>query len=281
MKHSVAYPAKILAAAGLLFIAAVAMGLQPDTVLAKGESAPSATAPDVAPMRVAEGVPAPSATTTGTLPTALAVTLAKPDAPYAAGLRKGQISAALTVLNAAHTAPQDFAKAAPDSQFGRIAAYREAMVVAEELTLYVANAGAALADAPAPGVGVAEMLAAQEQATTRGLALDADIARLTQALADAGGSDAAIEAALIDAMDAKADTLTKIAAFDADIAAIAAQQATHDAARALYDAATAELDLQRTHARTQLEAAANGTVSGAMLAQLHELLGLAPPTTAN
>ena len=65
---------------------------------------------------------------------------------FAPNLKRKQINAALGALNAAHASPNAFANASPNSRVGRIAAYRDAALVSEELAGILADAKEALGD---------------------------------------------------------------------------------------------------------------------------------------
>ena len=126
-------------------------------------------------------------------------------------------------------------------------------------------------------MSVDDLLAQQDAAKTDAALLDAEIARLEAALAEAGGTDESIEAALSDAMDAKAATDAEITSLDDEIAATQAQQDAYDAAKEMYDAAASELEKQQDLATDLLDMAANKEVTDDVIAELHRLLGLNEP----
>ena len=176
----------------------------------------------------------------------------------------------LGALNAAHANPNALKHAAPNSRVGRIAAYRDAVLAGEALQAELGAKQAELDGMTPPARPSAEVdvdLALASQTTAE--KADA-VADLEQALADAGGVDAGIEAELATARD-------ELVTAQADEAAL---QTEHDDALA-YETLEAEVDGltlqvadQPALERSLLEAAANKPVTDAVEAAVKQLLGL-------
>lgn len=173
-------------------------------------------------------------------------------------------------LNAARANPNALKNAAPNSRVGRIAAYRDSVLAGRALQADLDARKAELAGLAQPARASTEVqpdLTSAAQTTAEKAKVVAD---LTQALADAGGTDSAIEADL--------------QAAEADLAAArqaeAALQDEYDAALT-YETLEAEVDDlaqqvedQPKVERALLEAAANKPVTDAVEAAVRQLLGL-------
>ena len=176
----------------------------------------------------------------------------------------------LGALNAAHANPNALANASPNSRVGRIAAYRDAVLAGQVLVADLAAAQAELETLDPPTRSSADVATELALATEEVGLAEAEVARLEQALADAGGTDAVIEADLA----AARETLAEAEGAEATL------QGEYDAAFA-YETLEAEIaDLTQKVAdqpaleRSLLEAAANKTVTDEVEAAVKKLLGL-------
>ena len=182
----------------------------------------------------------------------------------------GVSASELGALNAAHANPNALKNASPNSRVGRIAAYRDSVLAGQALEAALETKQAELEGLTPPdrdsSVVQSELVTAQvETDETAGT-----VAELEQALADAGGVDAAIEA---DLAAARAD-------LEVDEAVEAALQTEYDDAVA-FETLSAEVDGlaqqvedQPELERSLLEAASNKPVTDAVEAAVKKLLGL-------
>lgn len=167
----------------------------------------------------------------------------------------------LGALNAAHASPTALANAAPNSRVGRIAAYKAAVLEGEELAGDLAEKQDLLESLTTP-----ELAAAQDILD----AANAEVVRLEQELAEAGGVDPVIEAELALARDE-----ATLAAEAVDL--LVSELDDPEGYLALTDeVATLEQQLedQPELERSLLEAAANKPVTDEVEAAVKELLGL-------
>ena len=188
------------------------------------------------------------------------------------------INAMMGALNAANASPQALANASPNSRVGRIAAYRDAVLAGDELALVVQEQSELL-ETLVPVTSVAELETLKSETLLTQVQQEAEIAALQTALADAGGVDATLEAAIADATAALDASTAALADLDVEIATAQVQQAEYDAAADALAAAQSDLANQRHAQDDALLSAANKPVNDDVIAQLHRLLGLAPPAT--
>lgn len=182
----------------------------------------------------------------------------------------GLSASELGALNAAHANPNALKHAAPNSRVGRIAAYRDAVLAGEEMQADLDAKQAELdgmtpPDRPATEVG-ADLATARQSVTDKAAA----VADLEQALADAGGTDAGIEADLATARD----DLAAAEATEADLQAEYDDAAAYETLDAEVDALAQQVEEQPAVERGLLEAAANKPVTDAVEAAVKQLLGL-------
>ncbi|HMO06812.1 MAG TPA: hypothetical protein PKD10_04075 [Paracoccaceae bacterium] len=194
------------------------------------------------------------------------VTVAKAEkSPEGPG--RGALASELKGLNAAHASPQALANASPNSQVGRIATYRDAVLGTRSATGDIADAQTVLAAAR-------DALSAYDgsyDGRTRA-EIEADIARLDPESpdydAEFAGSFEDPEAALSGLQD---DLAAAVAHEDGREELAGAVTAAEDdlaaAEQAAEDAAAAEAD-------ALLAASGGRTLSPEALAELHRLLGL-------
>ena len=182
----------------------------------------------------------------------------------------GVSASELGALNAAHANENALKNASPNSRVGRVAAYRDSVLAGQEMQAELEAKQAELDGMTPPARSSTEVdvdLAAAGQTTTEKANAVAD---LEQALADAGGVDAGIEADLATARD-------ELAAAEATEAGL---QAEYDNALGYetLDAEVADLtqqvEEQPAVERALLEAAANKPVTDAVEAAVKALLGL-------
>ncbi|WP_212522894.1 hypothetical protein [Actibacterium sp. MT2.3-13A] len=182
-----------------------------------------------------------------------------PTPPARPGAGRGALASELKGLNAAHASPQALANASPDSQVGRIAAYRDAILAEETARQDLELADQNLADAR-------DALATLQSEYSGRSAAD-----IQQEL------DAALAAQTVDqdAVDALEAELAEAEAHEADVAALESDIAGYETEISDLETAIAEAPQIQQDALT---AAANGrTLSPEALAELHRLLGLEAP----
>lgn len=206
----------------------------------------------------------------GTAVTATATTVAIAEPVETAPNAHGKMASELKGLNAYHASETAFANASPNSQVGRIAAYREAALETVAAGEAAAEAAAALEEATAALSASEQALADLDQnysgRTTA--EIDADIAALDPAATDYQSS--------LDALNAER---TAAETYETDRAALETEIATNEAAVADAETATADAETALADAELAegeaLTTAANGrTLSDPAIDFLREQLGL-------
>lgn len=200
--------------------------------------------------------------------TAAATDVVEPVDPVS--VKHGKIASELKGLNAYHASESAFASASPNSQVGRIAAYRDAALETIAAGEAAEAAATALSEATAALTESQGALAALEEGYTgRTTAqIDADIAALDPASADYQSRLDALNAERLAAETHEAERMALEEEIAANEAAVTdAETAVVDAETALADAAAAEGDALTT--------AANGRMlSDPAIDFLREQLGL-------
>ncbi|WP_158243117.1 hypothetical protein [Acidimangrovimonas sediminis] len=173
-------------------------------------------------------------------------------------------------LNAYHASPEALANAAPNSQVGKLAAYRDAARATETAEADLDEAGKALVRA---GLALSD---AQHAIDVRTRRRDAGMARINAKIAALDPSDSDYDARRDQLKGEKAALTTS---FDADMKQLDTEfsqlQARNGAAEETYDAAKSRLRSDRQAEGAALHTATGGrTLSPAALRTLREWLGL-------
>ncbi len=170
------------------------------------------------------------------------------------GLGQGAPAARMGALNAAHASEEAFANAAPDSQVGRIAAYRDAVLAGEETAAELAETEALLSALDDPEASILTILEGGEIGSPELEAKVREVAELRDAVADGEATQEELNTAL-----AELETL-----YDEVYAETVARQET----------LSATLEDSAAEAQRLLEDAANKPLDAEVVAEVNTLLDL-------
>ena len=226
-------------------------GAQKKPVRAKSANSRKATAPAASPAPKPKGSP-------------LALAL---------GVHPSELGA----LNAAHASPNALKNASPNSRVGRIAAYSDEVEITRLLQEDLAAAQETLDGLEEPTRSVEDIDLAIAETEDQKSLLEDELAALQMDLADAGGSDDAIEADI----EAVETAITSADNQLMDLADERADTVAYNEASDEVDRLEGELAEQEVIQRTTLEAAANKDVTDDVEIAVQKLLGIyqEPSTT--